>query len=133
MPLPQRESLAAALHQDRCIRSLYFIPAYLVPSVSKYLQEQGWITPTLATSVLQERVPRPTKKRATMSWASAADAFLTGSATTAIAYDDESIPLAEPMNVDTSVSKRKDFHEEVYGSSDSDDSTDDTPDGSHSQ
>ncbi|KAI9468866.1 MAG: hypothetical protein EXX96DRAFT_96349 [Benjaminiella poitrasii] len=70
-----RAQLAQAIQQDRCIRSLNYLREYLVPSVAQYYLKKGWMTPTIASSTIRTRLPRPTK-RTKLSADSAASAFL---------------------------------------------------------
>lgn len=107
----QKTLFAAALHQDRCIRTLYFVREYLVPSVAKFFIEQNWIPMSLADSIIKERIPRPTKKRSTMSTAAAAEAFLAS-------INVHGVP---DTNMDNSPAITEEFHENAYGS-DSDES-----------
>jgi hypothetical protein len=75
MDLHDRTRLAAAIHQDRCFRTLYFLRPYLVPSISKYFVAQQWIPESMATSIIQDRIPRPIK-RTRMDLSTAAATFL---------------------------------------------------------
>ncbi|KAL7319001.1 hypothetical protein PS15m_002177 [Mucor circinelloides] len=59
----RRIRLAHALQQDRCMRTLYFIRPHLLPGVAKYFTRQGWISTTIAQDILNQRLPRPTKRR----------------------------------------------------------------------
>ncbi|GAN06992.1 hypothetical protein MAM1_0144d06482 [Mucor ambiguus] len=59
----RRTHLAKALHQDRCIRSLYFIRPHLVPGVASYFIRQGWVPTHIATDIIHQRLPRPAKRR----------------------------------------------------------------------
>ncbi|KAI9480918.1 MAG: hypothetical protein EXX96DRAFT_634622 [Benjaminiella poitrasii] len=102
----QRIQLAKAIQQDRCIRSLEYLREYLVPSVAQYYVQQGWISPTIASSTIRTRLPRPTKRSKT-STATAAAAFLM-----------ESGFQPKPDEV------MEEFHENAFDS-DSEDSDDD--------
>ncbi|KAL7324366.1 hypothetical protein PS15p_209571 [Mucor circinelloides] len=60
----RRTQLAKALHQDRCIRTLYyFIRPHLLPGVAKYFIRQGWVSNHAAQDIINQRLPRPTKRR----------------------------------------------------------------------
>lgn len=59
----RRIRLAHALQQDRCMRILYFIRPHLLPGVAKYFTRQGWISTTIAQNILNQRLPRLTKRR----------------------------------------------------------------------
>ncbi|KAK4516931.1 uncharacterized protein ATC70_000259 [Mucor velutinosus] len=59
----RRTQLAKALHQDRCIRSLYFIRLHLVPGVAKYFVHEGWVPSHVAEDIINQRLPRPVKRR----------------------------------------------------------------------
>ncbi|KAL7323945.1 hypothetical protein PS15p_210528 [Mucor circinelloides] len=59
----RRIRLAHALQQDRCMRTLYFIRPHLLPGVAKYFTRQEWISNTIAQDILNQRLPRPTKRR----------------------------------------------------------------------
>lgn len=111
MPAPQRSRLAVALQQDRCYNTLNFVREYLVPSVSKFFVEKGWINDALARSVIQQRLPRPTKKAREDSYrGSAADAFLN-------------------TTYDSDAEMGEEFHENAYGTdTDSGEEVPDTPD-----
>lgn len=76
MSIPQRAQLAADLQQDRCTRTLHFLRPYLVRSVAQYFVQQKWITETMASSILQARVPCPPKRK-TIYTSSATTTFLT--------------------------------------------------------
>ncbi|KAK4509115.1 translational activator for mitochondrial COX1 [Mucor velutinosus] len=67
----RRLQLAHALHQDRCIRTLYFIRPHLVPGVAKYFVRQGWVPHTMATDIINQRLPRPAKRRPAPHFATA--------------------------------------------------------------
>jgi hypothetical protein len=66
---------------------------------------------SLADSITKERIPRPTKKRSTMSTAAAAEAFLAS-------INVHGVP---DTNMDNSPAITEEFHENAYGS-DSDES-----------
>jgi hypothetical protein len=83
-----RTRLAAAIHQDRCFRILYFLRPYLVPSVSKYFVAQQWISEPMATSIIQDRIPRHSKRtKIDTSTATAAFLATTGRNTKTQRYD----------------------------------------------
>lgn len=75
LAVANRTRLAKAFHQDRCIRTLYFVRPYLVPSVAKYFIQQNWITDVMASDIIAERLPRPLK-RGKSDPASTANTFL---------------------------------------------------------
>ncbi|KAK4518191.1 uncharacterized protein ATC70_001542 [Mucor velutinosus] len=59
----RRTQLAKALHQNRCIRSLYFIRPHFVPSVAKYFIRKGWVSSHAAQDIINQRLRRPVKRR----------------------------------------------------------------------
>ncbi|KAI8984131.1 hypothetical protein BDF20DRAFT_815769, partial [Mycotypha africana] len=73
-----RTRFAKALQQDRCIRALRYVRAYLVPSVARFFVDQGWIADSIAKEIVAERNPRPLKRtRDIGSSSTTAAAFLT--------------------------------------------------------
>lgn len=119
-----RVRLAAALQQDRCLRTMLFVREYLLPSVSKFFLEQGWIPQDMASMVLHQRMPRPLKKRNTMGFASAAEAFMTGASDEGrVILDMDGNPVEIPMVWTTT----EEFHENAHGDESTDDDEEDLP------
>ncbi|GAA5796395.1 hypothetical protein HPULCUR_001766 [Helicostylum pulchrum] len=71
-----RDKYSASLHHDRCIRTLEFIREYLVPNVARFFVEQKWIDQQVADEIVSRRIPRPIKKRNTVTNTSAANDFI---------------------------------------------------------
>lgn len=61
MAAPQRSRIAAALHTDRCIRTIRFLKKHNVPGVLKYFLSQNWIPAATAHDLTSELLPRPAK------------------------------------------------------------------------
>ncbi|EPB85666.1 hypothetical protein HMPREF1544_07573 [Mucor circinelloides 1006PhL] len=100
LPEEDRTRLALALQQDRCIRTLHFIRPNLVTGLAKYFIvepaytitstakdnscggscttfiNQGWLSEPVAQDILNQRVPRPTK-RPPLPYSSVAQALQT--------------------------------------------------------
>ncbi|KAL7308560.1 hypothetical protein PS15m_012266 [Mucor circinelloides] len=76
LPEVDRTRLALALQQDRCIRTLHFIRPNLVTGLAKYFINQGWLSEPVAQDILNQRVPRPTK-RPPLPYSSVAQALQT--------------------------------------------------------
>jgi len=62
MPAPQLTRIAAALHTDRCIRTVRYIKKHTVPGVLKFFMAQNWIPLVTAQDLSAELLPRPAKR-----------------------------------------------------------------------
>ncbi|GAN11827.1 hypothetical protein MAM1_1056c11437, partial [Mucor ambiguus] len=62
MPAPQLARIAAALHADRCVRTVRFIKMHTVPGVLKFFVSQNWISAVKAQELATELLPRPAKR-----------------------------------------------------------------------
>ncbi|KAL9536634.1 hypothetical protein MBANPS3_012498 [Mucor bainieri] len=69
MAAPQRSRIAAALHIDRCIRTIRFLKPHNVPGVLKYFESQNWIPTATAHALTNELLPRPAKRSVDPSFA----------------------------------------------------------------
>ncbi|KAK4511179.1 Transcription factor iws1 [Mucor velutinosus] len=62
MPAPQLVRIAAALHADRCVRTVRFVKLHTVPGVLKFFISQNWISTAKAQALSAELLPRPPKR-----------------------------------------------------------------------
>lgn len=123
-PPAMKVKIGHYLHSQRCERTLEFIREYLVPSVSKFFVEQGWIQETVAEAIIKSRLPRPSKKRAVMSRDTALRAFINGK----LSQENDTNSTDKPSeDLSFHMEITEEFHENAYGT-DSDEDIQDAED-----